>query len=156
MSACASGAARTASIGFEILAGGGLGRTPILGKVIREFLPQADLLAYLEAILRVYNRYGRRDNIHKARIKILVRALGVEEFTRQVEQEFEAGSRIRAARSKRRSRAHARILRAAAVPAADRPADAPAIASAAQRRAGLRRLAALQHARATRSRAIAS
>jgi sulfite reductase (NADPH) hemoprotein beta-component len=78
-------------IGFEILAGGGLGRTPILGKVIRRFLPQADLLAYLTAILRVYNRYGRRDNIHKARIKILLRALGAEEFTRQVEQEFEAG-----------------------------------------------------------------
>jgi len=78
------------AFGFEILAGGGLGRTPIIGKVIREFLPQADLLAYLEAILRVYNRHGRRDNIHKARIKILVRALGVEEFRRQVEQEFEA------------------------------------------------------------------
>jgi sulfite reductase (NADPH) hemoprotein beta-component len=77
-------------IGFEILAGGGLGRTPILGKVVRSYLPQADLLAYLEAILRVYNRYGRRDNIHKARIKILVRALGIEEFTRQVEHEFEA------------------------------------------------------------------
>src|ERR1700684_3168016 len=79
-----------AEIGFEILAGGGLGRTPILGKLIRGFLPPADLLAYLEAILRVYNRYGRRDNIHKARIKILVRTLGAEEFTRQVEQEFEA------------------------------------------------------------------
>jgi sulfite reductase (NADPH) hemoprotein beta-component len=75
---------------FEILAGGGLGRTPILAKVIRADLPQEDLLAYLEAILRVYNRYGRRDNIHKARIKILVRALGVEEFTRQVEREFES------------------------------------------------------------------
>ena len=78
-------------IGFEILAGGGLGRTPIIGKLIRSFLPQADLLAYLEAILRVYNRHGRRDNIHKARIKILLRTLGAEEFTRQVEQEFEAG-----------------------------------------------------------------
>jgi sulfite reductase (NADPH) hemoprotein beta-component len=78
------------TIGFEILAGGGLGRTPILGKVIRSHLPQAELLAYLEAILRVYNRHGRRDNIHKARIKILMRALGVEEFTRQVEAEFEA------------------------------------------------------------------
>jgi sulfite reductase (NADPH) hemoprotein beta-component len=76
---------------FEILAGGGLGRTPILAKLIRPELPQEDLLAYLESILRVYNRYGRRDNIHKARIKILVRALGVEEFTRQVEAEFEAG-----------------------------------------------------------------
>jgi sulfite reductase (NADPH) hemoprotein beta-component len=78
------------AIGFEILAGGGLGRTPIIGQVIREYLPQADLLAYLEAILRVYNRHGRRDNIHKARIKILLRALGVQEFTRQVEAEFEA------------------------------------------------------------------
>jgi sulfite reductase (NADPH) hemoprotein beta-component len=78
------------AIGFEILAGGGLGRTPIVGKLIRSFLPQADLLAYLEAILRVYNRHGRRDNIHKARIKILLRTLGAEEFTRQVEQEFQA------------------------------------------------------------------
>jgi sulfite reductase (NADPH) hemoprotein beta-component len=78
------------ALSFEILAGGGLGRTPILGKVIRPDLPQQDLLAYLEAILRVYNRYGRRDNLHKARIKILMRALGVQEFTRQVEQEFEA------------------------------------------------------------------
>jgi sulfite reductase (NADPH) hemoprotein beta-component len=78
------------ALGFEILAGGGLGRTPIIGKLIRDYLPQADLLAYLEAILRVYNRHGRRDNIHKARIKILVRSLGVEEFRRQVEQEFEA------------------------------------------------------------------
>jgi sulfite reductase (NADPH) hemoprotein beta-component len=78
------------ALNFEILAGGGLGRTPILAKLIRAELAQVDLLAYLEAILRVYNRYGRRDNIHKARIKILVRALGVEEFTRQVEQEFEA------------------------------------------------------------------
>src|SRR3984957_18778538 len=77
-------------IGFEILAGGGLGRPPIVGHTIREWLPQADLLAYLEAILRVYNRYGRRDNIHKARVKILVRALGAAEFTRQVEQEFDA------------------------------------------------------------------
>jgi sulfite reductase (NADPH) hemoprotein beta-component len=78
------------AIGFEILAGGGLGRTPIIGQVIRDYLPQSDLLAYLEAILRVYNRHGRRDNIHKARIKILMRALGVQEFRRQVEAEFEA------------------------------------------------------------------
>jgi len=78
------------AIGFEILAGGGLGRTPIIGQVIREYLPQSDLLGYLEAILRVYNRHGRRDNIHKARIKILLRALGVQEFRRQVEAEFEA------------------------------------------------------------------
>ena len=66
--------------GFEILAGGGLGRTPIIGQVVREFLPREHLLSYLEAILRVYNLEGRRDNIHKARIKILVRSLGMEEF----------------------------------------------------------------------------
>ena len=71
-------------LGFEILVGGGLGRTPMIGKVIRRYLPQADLLGYLEAILRVYNRHGRRDNIHKARIKILLKALGADEFARQV------------------------------------------------------------------------
>jgi len=77
-------------IGFEILVGGGLGRQPIIAKLIRPYLQQADLLAYLEAVVRVYNRYGRRDNIHKARIKVLVKALGAEEFARQVETEFEA------------------------------------------------------------------
>jgi sulfite reductase (NADPH) hemoprotein beta-component len=76
--------------GFEILVGGGLGRTPVLGQVVREFLPQRHLLSYLEAVLRIYNREGRRDNIHKARIKILVRALGIEEFRRRVETEWEA------------------------------------------------------------------
>ncbi len=83
--------------GFEVYAGGGLGRTPILAKRIREFLPQVELLAYLEAILRVYNRHGRRDNIHKARIKILLRALGEAEFTRQVEAEFRSQPRVCAA-----------------------------------------------------------
>jgi sulfite reductase (NADPH) hemoprotein beta-component len=77
-------------LGFEILAGGGLGRTPIVGQVVREFLPREHLLSYLEAILRVYNLEGRRDNIHKARIKILVRSLGIEEFRRRVEAEWEA------------------------------------------------------------------
>ncbi|NCV88126.1 MAG: nitrite/sulfite reductase, partial [Oxalobacteraceae bacterium] len=71
-----------------VLVGGGLGRTPIIGSVIREFLPWQHLLSYIEAIMRVYNEYGRRDNKYKARIKILVKALGVEEFTRQVEQEW--------------------------------------------------------------------
>jgi sulfite reductase (NADPH) hemoprotein beta-component len=70
------------------LVGGGLGRTPIIGSVICEFLPWQHLLSYIEAIMRVYNEYGRRDNKYKARIKILVKALGVEEFTRQVEQEW--------------------------------------------------------------------
>ena len=75
-------------VGFEVLVGGGLGRTPIIGKVVREFLPKEHLLSYLDAILRVYNLKGRRDNKYKARIKILVEALGVEEFTRQVEEEW--------------------------------------------------------------------
>jgi sulfite reductase (NADPH) hemoprotein beta-component len=74
--------------GFEILAGGGLGRTPILGQVVRSFLPREHLLSYLEAILRIYNLEGRRDNIHKARIKILVKSLGILEFTRRVEAEW--------------------------------------------------------------------
>ena len=75
-------------IGVKVFVGGGLGRTPILGKVVREFLPRKDMLSYLDAVLRVYNRYGRRDNAYKARIKILVNALGVEEFSRQVEEEW--------------------------------------------------------------------
>jgi len=79
-------------VGFEILAGGGLGRMPVIGKRIRAWLPKPELLGYLEAILRVYNRHGRRDNIHKARIKVLVKALGVEEFTRQVEAEYAASA----------------------------------------------------------------
>jgi sulfite reductase (NADPH) hemoprotein beta-component len=76
-------------LGFEILAGGGLGRTPIIGQVVRDFLPREDLLSYLEAVLRVYNLEGRRDNLTKARIKILVRSLGIEEFRRRVEAEWE-------------------------------------------------------------------
>jgi len=75
---------------LRVFAGGGLGRTPMLGHVIREFLPQRELFAYLEAILRVYNLQGRRDNIHKARIKILVRAVGAEKFRELVEAEFAA------------------------------------------------------------------
>jgi sulfite reductase (NADPH) hemoprotein beta-component len=75
--------------GFKVLVGGGLGRTPIIGVVIREFLEKRHLLSYMEAILRVYNLEGRRDNIHKARIKILVKALGAEEFRRRVEAEWE-------------------------------------------------------------------
>jgi sulfite reductase (NADPH) hemoprotein beta-component len=74
--------------GFEVLVGGGLGRTPILGKSIRAFLPKYDLLSYIEAIVRVYNSYGRRDNIWKARIKILVHDLGAERFAAEVEEEW--------------------------------------------------------------------
>jgi sulfite reductase (NADPH) hemoprotein beta-component len=75
-------------VGFRVMVGGGLGRTPIIGSVVREFLPWQHVLTYIEAILRVYNQYGRRDNIYKARIKILLKALGVEEFARQVEAEW--------------------------------------------------------------------
>ena len=81
--------APSGELGFEILAGGGLGRTPILGQVVRSFLPREFLLSYLESILRIYNLEGRRDNIHKARIKILVRSLGIEEFRRRVEADWE-------------------------------------------------------------------
>ncbi len=76
--------------GYEVAVGGGQGRTPMIAAVIRDFVPKADLLAYLEAIMRVYNLYGRRDNKYKARIKILVHELGVEAFTREVEAEFAA------------------------------------------------------------------
>jgi sulfite reductase (NADPH) hemoprotein beta-component len=76
-------------LGIRVLVGGGMGRTPIVGVVIREFLPWQHMTTYIEAILRVYNRYGRRDNLYKARIKILVKALGAQEFARQVEQEWE-------------------------------------------------------------------
>ncbi|MFA2947829.1 nitrite/sulfite reductase [Acinetobacter pittii] len=76
-------------IGYKIMVGGGLGRTPIIGSVIREFLPREDLIAYLEAVLRVYNLHGRRDNKYKARIKILVKALTPEVFAQKVEAEFE-------------------------------------------------------------------
>ena len=77
-------------VGFEVLVGGGLGRAPMIGHVIREFLPKKDLLAYLEAILRVYNLEGRRDNIHKARIKILVKAITPAKMRELVEEEFAA------------------------------------------------------------------
>jgi sulfite reductase (NADPH) hemoprotein beta-component len=76
-------------IGYEVIVGGGLGRTPVIGVSLRDFLPERHLLSYLEAILRVYNQAGRRDNKYKARIKILVRETGAEEFTRLVEAEWE-------------------------------------------------------------------
>ncbi|AMK77260.1 MULTISPECIES: nitrite/sulfite reductase [Methylomonas] len=75
-------------IGFRILAGGGLGRTPIIGQTVRPFLEKQHLLSYLEAILRVYNLFGRRDNKYKARIKILVKETGLEKFTSMVEKEW--------------------------------------------------------------------
>jgi sulfite reductase (NADPH) hemoprotein beta-component len=77
-------------VGFKVIVGGGLGRTPFIGKLVREFLPKEDLLTYLEAILRVYNQIGRRDNKYKARIKVTVHETGQEEFTRLVEEEWSA------------------------------------------------------------------
>ena len=75
--------------GYEILIGGGLGRTPMIGKVVREFLPKADLLPYVEAILQVYNLHGRRDNKYKARIKILVHETGIDTLREWIEEAFE-------------------------------------------------------------------
>jgi sulfite reductase (NADPH) hemoprotein beta-component len=75
-------------LGFTVMVGGGLGRTPFLAKIIKHFLPARDILSYIEAILRVYNLFGRRDNIYKARIKILVHELGAEAFAREVEEEW--------------------------------------------------------------------
>ena len=75
--------------GFEVIVGGGLGRTPFIGKTIKPFLPTRDLLSYVEAILRVYNQFGRRDNIYKARIKILVHELGAEAFAKEVDAEWQ-------------------------------------------------------------------
>jgi len=75
-------------VGFEVIVGGGLGRTPMIGKTLREFLPKDELLAYLEATLRIYNRYGRRDNLYKARIKILVHEIGAEKMREEVEAEY--------------------------------------------------------------------
>jgi len=79
---------RDGELGFKVWVGGGMGRTPMIGHVVREFIPARQYLSYCEAILRVYNRFGRRDNIYKARIKILVHELGAEEFIRQVQAEW--------------------------------------------------------------------
>ncbi|HAK52826.1 MAG TPA: sulfite reductase [Gammaproteobacteria bacterium] len=79
---------REGQMGFQILAGGGLGRTPVIGSLIKDFVEQKHLLTYVEAVLRVYNRYGRRDNKYKARIKILVRAMTPEVFAEKVEAEW--------------------------------------------------------------------
>ncbi|WP_230659552.1 nitrite/sulfite reductase [Psychrobacter sp. I-STPA10] len=80
-------------VGFEVIVGGGLGRTPVIGKTICKFLPREHLLSYLDAILRVYNLHGRRDNKYKARIKILVESMGEKEFTKLVEAEWKAHSK---------------------------------------------------------------
>ena len=79
----------TGELGFTVFVGGGQGRTPMIGKMVREFLPEEDMLAYNEAILRVYNQYGRRDNKYKARIKILVHETGIDQLKAEIELEFE-------------------------------------------------------------------
>jgi sulfite reductase (NADPH) hemoprotein beta-component len=112
-------------LGFAVWVGGGMGRTPIIAKLIRDDLPEEDVLSYLEAILRVYNLHGRRDNIYKARIKILVDALGVEAFAVQVEQEWQ---RIRDGALKLPDAEIRRIETYFAPPAfADRPAAKAAV-----------------------------
>ena len=96
-------------LGFEVMVGGGLGRTPFLAKTIKPFLPQRDVLSYVEAILRTYNQFGRRDNIYKARIKILVHELGAEAFAKEVDAEWRqhqgwhAGARCGRCRRNRRA-----------------------------------------------------
>ena len=105
-------------IGFEVRVGGGMGRTPIIGTVIRDFLPWKEILVFIEAIVRVYNRYGRRDNIYKARIKILVKAEG-QKFIDAVEAEFAQHPRARRRRrrappDRRRARPRLGRLRARA------------------------------------------
>ena len=77
-------------VGFEVMVGGGLGRTPFIAKTIKPFLPKRDVLSYVEAVLRLYNQYGRRDNIYKARIKILVHDKGAEAFGKEVDAEWQS------------------------------------------------------------------
>jgi sulfite reductase (NADPH) hemoprotein beta-component len=109
-------------LGFAVWVGGGQGRTPIIAKLVRDDLPEEDLLSYLEAVLRIYNLHGRRDNIYKARIKILVHDLGVEAFAAQVEEEWQ---RIRNGALKLPEEEIRRIEAYFAPPAfGDRPAQA--------------------------------
>ena len=116
--------------GYEVIVGGGLGRTPILGKVVREFLPKADLLPYLEAILQVYNRFGRRDNKYKARIKILVHEETIEVMRARVEAAF---AENRAVMGRVDPALEASIAEAFAPPAFEPPTDLRPVLSAGLR-----------------------
>ena len=107
-------------LGLRVIVGGGMGRTPVVGHVLREFLPWRDMLTYLEAILRVYNRHGRRDNAYKARIKILVKALGVEAFREQVEAEW---AHLRGSESTLTDEELRRVCAHFAAPAYEPPSD---------------------------------
>ncbi|MCZ8376079.1 MAG: nitrite/sulfite reductase [Beijerinckiaceae bacterium] len=114
----------TGETGYAVLVGGGLGRTPMVGKWVREFLPKPHLLAYLEALMRVYNAEGRRDNKYKARVKILVHEIGIEAFRARVEAEF---ARLDPSRIQADAEEVARIARYFAAPAyADLPDNPPA------------------------------
>jgi len=123
-------------VGFKVLVGGGMGRTPVIGTVIREFLPWSQILVFMEAVVRVYNRYGRRDNIYKARIKILVKAEG-QRFIDDVDAEFrailehDADGRAHVIPQSELDRVSANFVVPAGVgahasPGVPRPADAPA------------------------------
>ena len=115
-------------IGFSVYVGGGLGRTPMIGRKVRDFLPERDLLGYVEAILRVYNMEGRRDNKFKARIKILVHEKGLEALREEIEAEFAARDPKTLGSAGRGGSAHPRFLRAARAgieEAGQRPRRAP-------------------------------
>ena len=133
-----------------MLVGGGLGRTPIVAETVRDFLPKRDLLSYLEAILRVYNQYGRRDNLYKSRIKILVHSLGIDKMRDEVEAEWAAMDHATLALPDDGDRRDGAVLPAARMRAARRRtmrrcADALAI------RSGLRALGRSTMWRRTRS-----
>ena len=100
-------------LGFEVVVGGGLGRTPYLAQSVKKFVPRRDVLSYIEACLRVYNRYGRRDNLWKARIKILVNSLGPAKYAEEVEQEWLASDREAIAIARKLYRRDRRGLRTA-------------------------------------------
>ena len=146
-------------IGFQVRVGGGMGRTPVIGTVVREFLPWQQILVYIEAIVRVYNRYGRRDNMYKARIKILVKAEG-QKFIDAVEAEFAGHPRARRRRRgapphRGRVRPRRGLLQRCprgVAPIAERRADLRAPASKPRR---LRALARAQRRTRTASRATA-
>ena len=141
-------------MGFEVIVGGGLGRTPMIGKTLREFLPKDELLAYLEATLRVYNRYGRRDNLYKARIKILVHEIGAEKMREEVEAEY---AEIKDGALKLPAETIEAIARQFAPPALPhRPAVAGAVEALKLEDPRLRAVAEVQRRRRIAWRAIAS
>jgi sulfite reductase (NADPH) hemoprotein beta-component len=110
----------TGALGFRVLVGGGMGRTPVIARTIREFLPADQVLNYLEAVVRVYNRWGRRDNAYKARIKILVRAEG-ERFTQEVEEEYRQIVEVDGAPHTVTAAEYERVARSFVPPALHRP-----------------------------------